>query len=115
MAADTVEAFLKDRVNEAGIAQKWDLLCAYRRRWEQRAGEIDRISGTYFGPVTGGSAAQHLLESMLAQWKSLRQASVELIRHFGETPLGHHRIHDWARAPRGSVDPLRKPPIEDSG
>ncbi len=115
MAADTVEAFLKDRVNEAGIAQKWDLLCAYRRRWEQRAGEIDRISGTYFGSVTGGSVAQHLLESMLAQWKSLRQASVELIRHFGETPLGHHRIHDWARAPRGSVDPLRKPPIEDSG
>lgn len=114
MAAGTVEAFLQGRMNEARIDRNRDLLCAYRRRWEKRAPEIDLITGTYFGPITGVPVAQRLLASMLGEWGSLRQASVELLRHFGETPLGHHRIHGWARAPRGSVDPLRKPPIEDS-
>jgi hypothetical protein len=52
---------------------------------------------------------------MLAEHGDLERVSVNLLDTFGETPLGRYRIHDWARVPRGSVDPLRKPSYLDSG
>lgn len=115
MATDTLQAFLQGRMDEPGIAQHWDLLQACRRRWENRAAGIEAVTGAFFGPAGDEPAPQRLLAAMLAKWGGLRQAGVQLLELFGETPLGRHRIHDWARAPRGSVDPLRKPPIQDSG
>ena len=115
MATDTIEAFLQGRLNEPGVAQHWDLLLGNRRRWERRAPEIEAITGTFFGAAGDEPAPQRLLLAMLSKWKSLEQAGVELLELFGESMLGRYRIHDWARAPRGSVDPLRKPPIQDSG
>lgn len=115
MGTDTIEAFLQGRLDEPGVAQYWDLLHSYGRRWEQRSPEIEAVTGAFFGPAGDESAPHRLLWAMLSKWGNLQQASVQLLELFGETLLGRYRIHDWARAPRGSVDPLRKPPIQDSG
>lgn len=115
MATDTIEAFLQGRLGEAGIAQNLDLLQANRRQWERRAPEIEAITGAFFGPAGDEAASRRLLDAMLLRWKNLRRAGVELLELFGEALLGRYRIHDWARAPRRSVDPRRKPPVHDSG
>jgi hypothetical protein len=115
MATDTIEAFLQGRRNEPGIAQYWDLLQANRRQWERRAAEIEAITGAFFGPAGDEAASQRLLGAMLSRWENLQRAGVELLDLFGEALLGRYRIHEWARAPRRSVDPLRKPSIKDSG
>lgn len=115
IVAETVEAFFQQRYAEAGIARHRDLLEVYRQRWNERAPEIERISGGYFGPLNDQPSPKRLLESMLGQWGKLRRASQELLDRFGESLLGVYRIHDWARAPRGSVDPLRKAARLDSG
>ena len=115
MATDTVEAFLQGRLNEPGIARHWDLLLCHRRRWDGRAPQIEAVTGAFFGPAGDQPAPQRLLAAMLSKWGGLQQAAVRLLDLFGETPLGRYRIHDWARVARGSVDPLRKPPYQDSG
>lgn len=115
MGTQTVEAFLQGRMNEPGIARHWDLLCAYGRRWERRAPEIETVTGAYFGALSDEPSPKRLLHAILSTWKDLQRASVQLLELFGETPLGRYRIHDWARAARGGVDPLRKPPVQDSG
>lgn len=115
MATDTIEAFLLGRMNEPGIAQHQDLLHIYQCRWEERAPRIEAVTGAFFGALSDEPPGKRLLNAMLAKWDDLQRASVRLLELFGETPLGHYRIHDWARAARGSVDPLRKPPYQDSG
>lgn len=102
-------------MNEPGIAQYQDLLAAYRRRWEERAPQIETITGAFFGPLNDEPPPKRLLAAILSLWGDLSMAGVELLKLFGETPLGRYRIHDWARVARGSVDPLRKPPYLDSG
>lgn len=115
MSTRTVEAFLLDKLEEPGIAQHWDLLKAYQRRWEQRAPEIVAITGKYFGYHDARAhPLQQLLDGLLGKWATLGRASVELLERFGESPLGVYRVHAWARVARGSVDPLRKPPRLDS-
>jgi hypothetical protein len=115
VGTDTVEAFLQGRMEEPGIARHWDLLFAYRRRWEERAPRIEAVTGLFFGRLDDEPAPTRLFAALLAKWGDLQRASPEMLELFGEALLGHHRIHDWARAPRGSVDPLRKPSIQDSG
>ena len=115
MAADTIEAFLLGRSDQPDIARNRDLLQANRRQWERRAPEIETVTGAFFGRTCDEPAPQRLLRAMLSKWGDLRRAAVQLLELFGEAPLGRYRVHDWARAPRRSVDWLRKPPIEDSG
>lgn len=115
IVAETVEAFFEERYGEAGIDRYWDLLVVYRERWEERAPEIERISGGYFGPLNDQGSSKRLLKAMLGKWNRLRRASQELLHRFGESLLGFYPIHDWARKPRGSVDPLRKAARLDSG
>lgn len=111
-----LEAFLNHRFDEPGIAQHWDLLQANRRCWDRRAPRIEMITGAFFGRIEDESipVAQRLLSAMLTKWVDLQRAGGQLLELFGEALLGCYRIHDWARAPRGSVDALRKPPIKDS-
>ncbi len=115
LAADTIEAFLQGRLDQPDIVRNWDLLQANRRRWERRAPEIEALTGAFFGRAGEEPAPRRLLAAMLSKWGGLQQACVQLLELFGETPLGRYRIHDWARAPRRSVDLLRTPPIQDSG
>lgn len=114
ISSDTLEAFLQGRMKEKGIAQHRDLLESYRRRWEERAPEIEAVTGAFFGPLSDEPPAQRLLNAMMRQWGNLRQGCVELLETFGEAPLKRYRIHDWARVARGSVDPLRRPRRMDS-
>lgn len=111
-----IEAFLTNRFDQPGIDSRWDLLQANRRRWMQRAGQIETVTGAFFEPLVDESvgAPERLLRSMLARWVDLQRAGVHLLEGFGEALLGRYRIHDWARVARGSVDPWRKPPIKDS-
>jgi hypothetical protein len=115
MGTATVEAFLQKRMDEPGIAQHWDLLHSYGQRWEQRSPEIEAVTGLFFGPLSDEPPPKRLLGALLSKWGDLQRASVQLLELFGETPLGRYRIHDWARVARGGVDPLRKPPYQDSG
>jgi len=116
LGADTVEAFLLGKTEGAGVERHEDLLQSYRRRWEQRAGQIQAVTGPLFGSgFLEETVSEGLLRGLLDRWETLACASVRLLADFGESPLGRYRIHDWARVARGSVDPLRKiPPLDSS-
>ena len=117
VATGGVEAFLLGAREAPGLARCRDLLQSYRRRWCQRAPQIEAVTGAYLSRCGRGGepAAKRLLRGLLDQWGSLACASVRLLADFGESPLGRYRIHAWARVARGSVDPLRKiPPLDSS-
>lgn len=114
VAVETVEAAFLGHMDEPGVQKNRDLLSEYFEKWESRAAEIERVTGNFFGPIGEPPPSDRLLKAMLQPWKTLAEASVQLLEHFGEALLGCYRIHDWARMPRGSVDPRRKPAIQDS-
>lgn len=113
----SVEAFLLGEREAPGLAGRRDLLQSYRRRWHERAPQIEAVTGACFGRsrFNDEPAAKRLLRGLLDKWETLACASVRLLADFGESPLGRYRIHAWARVARGSVDPLRKiPPLDSS-
>lgn len=114
LATATIQAFLQGRSSLPGNAREGHRLRSCHRRWRQRALAIEKIIGSYYAPASEEPAELRLLKGIMDQAGDLERGAIQLLETFGETPLGFYCIHDWARVPRGSVDPLRKAPRLDS-
>lgn len=106
--------FAGDR-SHAGTAQYESLLKDYQRCWERQCVTLHAMLGGALGRMDPGKLPQQLYRALMAQWGDLAGANVGLLQEFGQSLLGHYRIHDWARVARSAVDGSLKPRWPDTG